>query len=395
MNNLIIRNLVIRNLAGPDIFIEAGRCVATPAKDAKVIDGAGLTALPSITDSRVFAIDATAMARGGITAVGLMPDQSPVLDTAQTIAHAAQLGGETLAVHPLCAATKALQGIEIAEIGLGQLAGAVAISTGRAGIASTLIMQRLLSYAKRFNLTVISHTEDVSLTAGAVATEGEFATRLGLSAAPSYAEALAVQRDTMLCEMIGAKLHIAQATTRQSLEIIRAAKTRGVHVTCGVTPAHFMLNHVAAAQWHTGCHVSPPLRSEDDRLAVIEAITDGTVDIIASGHDPWPSEAKRLPFAESAPGMAIAEYLLPLALTLVHADHISMDRLTGLLCTAPAKLLGLNSATLAVGAPADLVLVDINAPIKIPAQSQSGFGTLPLSGRVMLTMKNGQVAFKR
>ncbi len=388
-------SFAIHNLDGPDVYITNGIISAQGAADASEIDGRGCMAMPGIIDSRVFAIDAAAFARGGITSVCLMPDQSPVLDTAQAIAHATRLGGETVSVHPLNAATKALQGNEIAELGLGQLAGAVAVSTGRTGIASTLVMQRLLSYATRFNLTVISHAEDVSLIAGAVATEGEFATRLGLRAAPAYAEAIAVQRDIMLCEMTGAKLHVAQATTRRGLDIIRAAKARGVCVTCGITPAHFMLNELATARWHTGCRVSPPLRHEDDRLAVIEAIVDGTIDMIASGHDPCPIDAKRLPFAESAPGMATAECLLPLALTLVHAGHISLERLQELLCLAPAKLLGFVNGTHAIGTVADLVLVDINAPVKIPAEMQSGFGTLPLSGKVMMTIKNGHVIFKR
>lgn len=388
-------NFVITKLDKPDIFITEGRFSAAIPNRAEVIDGRGLIALPGIIDSRVFAIDADAMARGGITSACLMPDQSPVLDDPQNIAHSGRLGDDRVSVHPLCAATKSLHGNEIAEIGLARLAGAVAVSTGRKAIASTLVMQRLLSYAMRFDLTVISHTEDTSLTAGAVATEGEFATRLGLSAAPAYAETLAVKRDIHLCEMIGAKLHIAQATMRQSLDDIRSAKARGVRVTCGITPAHFLLNEVAMAQWHTGTHVSPPLRAESDRLAVIDAIADGTIDVIASGHDPCPTEAKRLPFAESAPGMAVAEYLFPLAMTLVHAGHICVDRLTELLCHAPARLFGVPGGRLDVGAAADLILVDTDAPVKIPSEAQGGFNTLPLSGRVLLTMKNGRVVYKR
>ena len=196
-------------------------------------------------------------------------------------------------------------------------AGARAVATGRRWIGDSGTMLRLLRYCAMLGLTVIVHAEDAGIVGNAVATSGEMATRLGLPAAPSQAEALAIARDIALAEIAGASIHFRNVTTRGGLDLVRAAKTRGAQVTAGVTPAYFMLSDLALASFRTFAHLSPPLRCEDDRQAVIAAVADGTIDVIASGHDPRGAEDKRLPFADSEPGMAGAETLLPLTLNLV------------------------------------------------------------------------------
>jgi dihydroorotase len=224
------------------------------------------------------------------------------------------------------------------------------------------VMLRLLRYAAMLGMTVITHAEDAGITGDAVATAGEMATRLGLPSAPSQAEAVAVARDIALAEMAGAALHFRQITTKAALDLIRTAKARGLRITAGVTPAHFMLSDTALADFRTFCRLSPPLRQEDDRKAVIAAIGDGTIDVIASGHDPRGPEDKRLPFADAEPGMAGAETLLPLTMTLVRDGVIDMARAFDLLAANPARLLGVDAGVLSVGAQADIAIIDADKP---------------------------------
>lgn len=351
---------------------------------------------PGLVDLGAFAIDLPGFTAGGITRAALMPDQAPALDDAALIQRAAAAGKPDVWIHPIAAATARLEGRELAEIGLMKAAGACAVATGRARIADAGVMHRLLSYAAALDMLVITHAEDEGLTGAAVATEGETATRLGLAAAPAVAEAMAVARDLMLAEDTGARLHFRQVTTARAFELIRAAKARGVRVTCGITPAHLLLSDIAMTGFRTFARLSPPLRCEDDRRAAIEAVRDGTVDVICSGHDPRGPEAKRLPFADAAPGMAGAETLLALSLNLVRDEVIDLPRLFALVSTNPARLLGLPGGRLEVGAAADLVIVDADAPWKIDADRMAGaagntpFDGLPVQGKVLRTIKGGQ-----
>ncbi|SFR81651.1 dihydroorotase [Sphingomonas jatrophae] len=363
--------------------------------EAERIDASGLLVTPGLVDVGSFAIDLPAFVAGGITRAALMPDQSPPLDHAALVQRAAQAGKPDVWVHPIAAGTKALAGRELAEIGLMRAAGAVAVATGRGWIADSGVMLRLLGYASALDLPVIAHAEDGSLTAGAVATDGETATRLGLPAAPAAAEAMAVARDLMLAEEAGAAIHFRQITTARAFDLVRAAKRRGVRVTCGITPAHLFLSDQAIGPFRTFARLSPPLREEADRLAAIEAVRDGTVDLICSGHDPQGPEAKRLPFADAEPGMAGAATLLTLSLALVRDGVIALPRLFDLLSTAPARLLGLPGGGLDVGDEADLLLVDEGAPWRIDSDRMAGaagntpFDALPVQGRVVRTIKGG------
>ncbi|MBS0505241.1 MAG: amidohydrolase family protein [Proteobacteria bacterium] len=392
-------NIRLPNGDAANVLIEGERIVAIGSelpRDAEIIDGGGRLLAPGIVDLGVFKVDGPAFRFGGIVRAVLMPDQSPPLDDPGLIQRAAYSGKPDIWVHPLAAATRGLQGAELAELGLMKAAGARAVATGRRWIADSGVMLRVLSYTAAFDLTVVSHAEDGGLTRDAVATEGETATRLGLPAAPSVAEAMAIARDLALTEAAGARLHIRQVTTRAGFDLIRAAKARGLTVTCGITPTHLFLADNAVADFRTFAHLSPPLRSEDDRQAAIEAVRDGTIDVIASGHDPRGPEDKRLPFADSAPGAAGAETLLALSLNLVRDGVIGLPRLFELLAANPARILGIEGGAIADGAPADLILVDADAPWRVDsdkmraAAGNTPFDKLPVQGRVLRLWKGGR-----
>ena len=366
-----------------------------PEDGDEIVDARGALVAPGLVDFGVFAIDKPAFHFGGITRAGLMPDRSPPLDRPSSVRFVAQSGKPDLWVHPLAAATVGLEGRQLAELALMRDAGARAVATGRKWIADSGTMLRLLQYAAMLDLVVVSHAEDAGLIGSAVATAGEMASRLGLTGAPAEAEALAVARDIALAEMSGARLHFRQVTTRGALGLVRAARSRGVAVTAGVTPAHFMLSDLALQDFRTFARLSPPLRSEDDRQAVVAAIADGTIDVIASGHDPRGPEDKRLPFADAAPGMAGAESLLPLTLTLVRDEVISFARAFELLAGNPARLLGVEAGELREGHEADLALIDpekpwiIDSAMMAASAGNTPFDKQPVEGRATALWKGG------
>ncbi len=381
------------------IRCEGGRIVAVgdvaPHDGDETIDAKGRLIAPALVDFGVFAVDRPAFHFGGIVRAALMPDQAPPLDHPARVRFAAQSGKPGLWVHPLAAATRGLEGSELAELALMRDAGARAVATGRRWIADSGTMHRLLGYAAMLGLVVVTHAEDGGLVGSAVATAGEMATRLGLASASSGAEALAVARDLALAEMTGARVHFRQVTTRAGLGLVRAAKARGVAVTAGVTPAHFMLSDTALGDFRTFARFSPPLRSEDDRHAVREALADGTIGVVASGHDPRGPEDKRLPFADAEPGMAGAETLLPLTLQLVRDGLIDVARAFALLAGNPARLLGVDAGELREGAEADIALVDPDKPWIVDSDQMAAaagntpFDKLPVQGRCIVLFKGG------
>ena len=380
--------------AEDDRIVALGADVS-PQNGDRVIDAKGALIAPGLVDLGVFAIDKPAFHFGGITRAALMPDQSLVLDKPAAVRFAAQSGKPDLWVHPLAAATRGLEGSELAELALMRDAGARAVATGRHWIGDSGTMHRLLSYCAMLDLVVVTHAEDAGLAGKAVATAGEMATRLGLPAAPAEAEALAVARDIALAELTGARLHLRQVTTARALDMVRAAKARGAAITAGVTPAHFMLSDVATGDFRTFTRLSPPLRSEADRMAVRDAIADGTIDVIASGHDPRGPEDKRLPFSDAEPGMAGAETLLPLTLALVRDGVIDLARAFALLATNPARLLGVDAGSLAVGAQADIALIDPDRPWIVDSDKMAAsagntpFDRQGVQGRVERLFKGG------
>ncbi len=366
----------------------------------EIIDANGALVAPGLVDLGVFAIDKPAFHFGGITRAALMPDQSPPLDLPSRVSYIAKSGKPDFWVHPLAAATRGLDGCEIAELGLMREAGARGVATGRRWIADSGVMLRLLQYAAMLDLVVVAHAEDAALVGSAVATAGEIATRRGLPSAPVQAEALALARDIALAEMARARIHFRQVTTRAGLALVREAKARGVQVTCGVTPAHFMLSDLATVDFRTFARLSPPLRSEEDREAVREAIADGTIDVIASGHDPRGPEDKRLPFSDAEPGMAGAETLLAMTLSLVRDDVIDLPRAFDLVARRPAEILGVPAGVLKPGLEADIAIIDPERPWVIQSakmEASAGntpFDGQPTQGRVTRLFKGG-VAIKR
>ena len=360
------------------------------------MDCKGRLLAPGIVDLGVFAIDKPAFHFGGITRAALMPDQSPVLDLPAMIKHNAAEGKPDLWSHPIAAATKGLAGKQLAEIGLMKRSGAKAVATGRQWIADSGIMLKLMQYCRSLDLPLIVHSEDTGLTHGSVATDGETATRLGLASATAAAEAISVARDIALVRETGAHVHFRQITTATSLNLIRNAKSENLPVTCGITPAHLLLSDIAVHDFRTFTRLSPPLRSDEDRLACIAAVKDGTIDVIASGHDPHGAEAKRLPYAEAAPGMAGAETLLVLSLTLVRDGTISIGRLFELLSANPAKILGVEAGVLRPGYEADFILIEEDSPWQVDTRKMAAaagntpFGGLPVQGRVTAIYKGGR-----
>ena len=386
----------IKVLGGGTSFAFDGETITAGTGAAETIDGKGLTLAPGIVDLGVFAVDRAACRAGGITRVGLMPDQSPILDDPGIIRRAALMGKPDLWVHPLAAATRGLHGTDLAEMAINASAGAKAVATGRRWIADAGVMRKVLAYARDCGLTVIAHAEDGGLAGDAVATEGLTATLLGLAAAPAIAEALAIARDTLLAEDTGARIHFRQVTIAAGLDLVRQAKRRGVQVTCGVTPAHWLLSDIDVSDYRTYARLSPPLRSDADRQAVRAALADGTIDVIASGHDPRGPEGKRLPFADAEEGMSGAETLLALSLGLVRDEVLTLERLFELLAANPARILGLDAGTLEPGRPADFILFDPDAPWAIDGarmKARAGntpFDGLPVQGKVHRVFKGGR-----
>ena len=377
-----------------------GHGLAAPV-DAEMVECDGAVLTTGLIDACAFRTDIEACVAGGITSLLLMPDQSPVLDDPALIERAERLGKPRLWVYPLAAATRALNGRELAELSLMREAGAMGVATGRQAIADAQVMLRLLRYAAGLGLVVVTHPECPDLTAGAVATEGEVATRLGLPAAPAMAEAVQVARDIRLAAEAGAALHFACITTAESVELVRQAQARGQDVTAATTPEYALLSDLALIGYRSFARLSPPLRSEDDRLAVRAGLADGTISMLCSRHDPRDQEAKRQPFADAAPGAAGAATLLATSLSLVADGTLSLPGLLSALSAAPARRFGLPGGALELGAPADLLLFHPQRGWRIAADELPGkagntpFDGMPVEGQIWRLVKGGETLFAR
>jgi dihydroorotase len=385
------------------------------AADAQVIDCGGQVLSPGLIDMRAFIGEpggpyretlksaGEAAAAGGVTTVVSMPDTSPVLDDPAVIDFIVRRARDTSIVNicPAAALTKGLEGQEMAEIGRLKEAGAIAFTDGARSLTNAQVMRRALTYARDFDALIIHHVEDPDLVGQGVMNEGEFASRLGLPGIPREAETVMLERDIRLVRLTGGRYHAAMISCADSAEIVRGAKVRGLPVTCGVSINHLALNENDIGDYRTFLKLSPPLRHEDDRQAIIEALADGTIDVIVSDHNPQDVENKRLPFAEAANGAVGLETLLSAALRLVHAGHIPLLRLLHALSTKPAEILGLPGGRLAVGAPADLIVFDPDAPYVLDKRQlkslskNTPFDEARLEGQVSMTMVAGRVVFQR
>jgi dihydroorotase len=346
---------------------------------------------------------ARAAAKGGVTSIVVQPDTDPAVDDPSVVDFILRRARDIELVHvyPAGAATKGLAGKALAEIGLMHDAGCVYVTDADRPIVDSKVMRRVLAYAGGLDLLVAHRPADPWLTDGAIATESEFAGRMGLPAAPAAAEKIMLERDAALVELTGARLLVDQVSTACALESLARAKARGLPMLATCSINHLTFNELDIGDYRTFWKLEPPLRSEDDRSALIEALASGLVDIVVSAHAPAPAEDKRLPFEEAAPGSVGLETLLPALLSLHHDGRASLVRLIEAVTLAPAKAIGLSAGRLAVGAPADLVLCDLAAPRLIDAETltskskNSAFDGRRLQGEVLLTLVDGRVVHER
>ncbi|HEY5048730.1 MAG TPA: dihydroorotase [Rhizomicrobium sp.] len=394
---------------GPRLFHDGG------PSGAEIVDCSGRMLAPGLIDMRVFTGEpgsehretlesaSLAAAAGGVTTMVVMPNTDPVIDEPSLVDFVRRRAAATARVRvlPMAALTRHLAGDVMTEIGLLMEAGAVAFTDGDRTVANARVMRHALAYASTFGALVVGHAEDPELSQGASMTESEFATRLGIPAAPTQAETIIVERDIRLVELTGARFHFGQISTRASLEAIVAAKTRGLPVTCGVSVYHLTLNELDVGSYYTFRKVKPPLRSEADRAAMVEGVASGAIDAIVSSHDPQAADTKRQTFAQAAFGAIGLETLLPAALTLHHNGRASLLRVLETMTAAPARILGLDSGTLATGAPADLVLFDPDEAFAVDSAKlhsrarNTPFEGRTFEGRVYRTYVAGECVYER
>ncbi len=376
---------------------------------AAVTDCAGLTLIPGLIDMRVFtgepgneyretlASASEAAAAGGVTTMIVMPNTQPVIDDAALVDFILRRARDTASVRvaPMAAITKGLAGELMTEIGLLGEAGAVAVTDGTRAVANANVFRRALTYARDCGMLVVQHVEEPTLSSG-VMNGGETASRLGLSGNPAMSEVIMLERDLRLVEMTGARYHAAQISSRHSVDVIRAAKARGLPVTCGVSAHHLVLNEHDIGAYRTFFKLSPPLRTEEDRRALADAVAEGVIDVIVSGHDPQSADTKRLPFAEAAYGAVGLETMLSAALSLHHNQSVPLARLVESMSSKPAEILGLETGRLAPGAPADFALVDLNLSWTVEEDrlrsraKNSPFEHRTLEGRAVETVVAGE-----
>ena len=383
-------------------------------EDAQTIACGGLTLAPGLIDLRAFvgepgaehretlASASAAAAAGGVTTLVCMPDTNPVIDGPAIVDFVLRRARDTASVNvlPAAAITKGLAGREMTEFGLLAEAGAVAFTDGLKAVTNAQVMRRALTYARDFGALLMQHVEEPDLVGEGVMNEGEFASRLGLIGIPREAETVMLERDIRLVRLTGGRYHAAMISTADSVEIVRRAKEAGLPVTCGVSVNNLVLNEGDIGHYRTFCKLSPPLRREEDRAAVIAALNEGVIDVIVSDHNPQDVETKRLPFAEAADGALGIETLLGASLRLLHTGEVSLKTLVNALAANPARLLGREAGRLETGAPADLVLIDPDLPYVLDKRQlksrskNSPFDEARLQGAAVLTLVGGRIVHR-
>ncbi|APX86247.1 dihydroorotase [Methylorubrum extorquens] len=381
---------------------------------AQKIDCGGLTLAPGLIDLRAFvgepgaehretlASASAAAAAGGVTTLVCMPDTNPVIDGPAIVDFVLRRARDTASVNvlPAAAITKGLAGREMTEFGLLAEAGAVAFTDGLKAVTNAQVMRRALTYARDFGALLMQHVEEPDLVGEGVMNEGEMASRLGLIGIPREAETVMLERDIRLVRLTGARYHAAMISCADSVEIVRRAKEAGLPVTCGVSVNNLVLNEGDIGHYRTFCKLSPPLRREDDRQAVIAALNEGVIDVIVSDHNPQDVETKRLPFAEAADGALGIETLLGASLRLLHTGDVTLGTLLKVLSANPAALLGREAGRLEKGAPADLVLIDPDLPYLLDKRQlksrskNSPFDEARLQGAAVLTLVGGRIVHR-
>lgn len=402
-----------------NLLVEDGKIAALGAHidipaDAEVIDCAGACLAPGIVDIGVKVCEpgerhkesyrsaGLAAAAGGVTTIVTRPDTTPAIDTPETLEFATRRANQAAPVNvlPMAALTKDRAGREMTEIGFLMDAGAVAFTDCDHVVTETKVFSRALTYARSLGALVIAHPQEPGLSKGAAATSGKFASLRGLPSVSPIAERMGLDRDIALIEVTGAKYHADQITTARALPALERAKNNGLDITAGTSIHHLTLNELDVADYRTFFKVKPPLRSEDDRQAIIAAVKSGLIDTISSMHTPQDEESKRLPFEEAASGAVALETLLPAAMRLYHAELLTLQDLFRAMSYNPAKRLGLACGRLDVGAPADLVLFDPDAPFvldrfKLNSKSKNTpFDGQRMQGKVRATFVNGVSVFQ-
>jgi dihydroorotase len=380
----------------------------------EVVDCRGRVVAPGLVDMRAFigepgaehretlASASQAAAVGGVTTIVCQPDTTPVIDDPAIVDFVLRRARDTaiVHVHPMGALTKGLRGEELAEIGLLKAAGAVAFTDGVASVTNALVMRRALTYARDFDALVVHHTEDPDLVGEGVMNEGEYAARLGLMGIPKAAETIMLERDLRLVALTGCRYHAASVTNAESLDVLRRAKEAGTGVSAAASVNHLTLNEIDVGPYRTFFKVTPPLRAESDRAALVEALACGLIDVVMSDHNPQDVEVKRLPFAEAAPGAIGLETMLSAGLRLVHNDALPLAILLKAMSTRPAELLGLPGGSLKPGAPADVIVIDLDVPWVLDPDAlkskckNTPFDEARLQGRVVRTIVAGRTVYE-
>ncbi|MGR6465962.1 dihydroorotase [Rhizobium sp. PAMB 3182] len=424
---LVLKNVRIidpsRNLDETGtIIVKDGRIVAAGAdaqnqgtpEGAEVRDCGGLIAAPGLVDARVYvgqpgaehretiASASKAAAAGGVTSFIMMPDTEPVIDDIALVEFIKKTARDEAIVniYPAAALTKHLDGQEMTEIGMLKEAGAVAFTNGRRAMPDAQVLRRAMTYAREHGAVIALETRDTYLGANGVMNEGLLASWLGLSGIPKEAEIIPLERDLRLATLTRSAYHAAKISVPESADAIRVARSRGANVSCGISINHLSLNENDIGEYRTFFKLSPPLRTEDDRMAMVAALADGTIDLICSSHDPQDVDTKRLPFADAADGAVGLETMLSAALRLHHSGQVGLSRLISAMSTRPAEIFGLDAGTLKPGANADIILIDVDEPwlvSKDQLQSRSKntpFEDARFSGRAVATYVKGRKVFE-
>jgi len=382
---------------GTDVIDCRGKLIAPGLIDMRAFVGE-----PGAGYRETFASASQAAAAGGVTTIVCQPNTSPVIDDPATVDFVLRRARDTaiVHVHPMAALTKDLEGKEMTEIGLLKAAGAVAFTDGDKSVTNAQVMRRALEYAGDFDALIVHHTEDPDLIGDGVMNEGEFGARLGLLGIPKAAETIMLERDIRLVALSGGRYHAASITCGESLEVLRRAKDAGHNVTASCSINHITLNETDIGPYRTFLKLSPPLRAEEDRKLLVNALASGLVDMVMSDHNPQDVEVKRLPFAEAAPGAIGLETMLVAGLRLMHAGDIDLVTLLRAMSTRPAELLGLPGGTLKSGAIADVIVVDLETPwVLDPGELKSKCKNTPfdearMTGRVVRTIVAGRTVYE-
>jgi dihydroorotase len=383
-------------------------------KGASVIDCCGKILAPGLVDMLVYtgvpgkehretlATASMAALAGGVTSMICMPNTEPVIDDVALVdyvkRHATDPGN--IHIYPMAAMTKGLLGTEMTEIGLLKNAGAIAFTNGKQSIPNANTMRMVLAYAKDFDALIVHFTEDHDLAHSGVMNEGLVSSRLGLPGRPMEAEVIMLERDIRLVEMTGCRYHAAQISCQKSLDVIRKAKDKKLPITCGVSVNHLTLNENDIGSYRTFFKMRPPLRTEEDRMALVSGVKDGTIDVVVSAHDPKDADVKRHPFEQASDGAIGLETILPALLRLYHSGDLTLQEIFRVASRNPARILDLETGKLQVGLPADLTLFDpmtpwiVNSPLLRSKSKNTPFDDERMQGRVLRTFVAGRELYR-